>query len=381
MIISAIQIRQDGQTLYVTSLSAGKLLEISEPDLFRKEGGEEHGYQRHPERPRTLQMARFLEQRQVILPTAITLGCRQKLEYDEKTGHLTIPENGELYQVDGQHRIAGFRVAVEERNIHRLADFPLVTVIIDDTDERLEADQFRIINETSKKVRTDLARRILARVARRAPLPQRRQIIMDRGWETRVTDIIELLDQDQNSPWFGRIQSPNQKKLPLHIIKEKSFGDSLRPLLTTYPFEHYHPDTIAQGLNEYWRAWKQIMDEAPDDAEYLNPFENSHEFVLLKSIPGVFALHLVCRHLWQVFERRKYPFQANQIASAIRAAGGKVREFNQVDDDFTTRRVWHGEDGAFRFYGGLKGATGVARLIIGYLEDAGYLIEGYEMAI
>jgi len=44
-------------------------------------------------------------------------------------------------------------------------------------------------------------------------------------------------------------------------------------------------------------------------------------------------------------------------------------------DDFTTRRCWHSEEAPFAFYGGLKGAKGLADLITEYLNEAGYSLE------
>jgi DGQHR domain-containing protein len=370
MKVPAIRIRQDGQTLYVTAIQAGQLISHSKPDAFREEDGEEHGYQRVPERPRALAMARFLRGNQVLLPTAVTLGAREELKFDEKTGTLEIPEESTLFEVDGQHRLAGFRIAIQEQGIQRLSEFPLVATIIDNSSEILEAEQFRTINETSKKVRTDLARRILARMAHQLRSPFR-VIDVGRKWEVRATEIIGILKNDPESPFYNRIQAPNQKKLSTHTIKEQSFGDSLRPLLTSHPFDGYNPEAVAEGLNEFWRAWKRIMDEAQDHED--NPFLKQ-DFVLLKAIPGVFALHLVCRYLWTVFERRGQRFRAGLIFEALKKAGEEVG--GGGDEDFTTRWAWHSHNNrGFALYGGLKGAKGLSDLIIEYLKEAGYTFE------
>lgn len=367
MNIKAIKLRQDGQTLYIASCPARELINRSKPDIFRDENGSEHGYQRAPERPRALAMARFLRSDKVLLPTAVTLAARVQLPYDENSGTLTIPDGVELFEVDGQHRLAGFRVAIEEQGIQRLSEFPLVTVIIDESNEILEAEQFKIINETSKKVRTDLARKILARMARISKFPSSR-IPIERKWEVRATEIIEILKNDPDSVFYGRIQSPNQKKSSSHTIKEQSFGDSLKPLLTTHPFENYSSEAVANGLKEFWNAWRQIMEEATDHE--MSPFSDPKEFVMLKAIPGVFALHLVCRYLWSIFERRGMEFRSNAIVSALKEASEHVQS---QDEDFTMRSTWLGENNrGFGLFGGLKGAKGLADLIIEYLKEAGY---------
>lgn len=373
MNLKAIRIKQDGQTLYVAAFPAGELIARSKPDIFRDENGNEHGYQRAPERPRALAMARFLRSNQVLLPNAITLAARVQLPYDKNSGTLTIPDAVDLFEVDGQHRLAGFRVAINEQGIQHLFEYPLVTVIIDNSNEILEAEQFKIINETSKKVRTDLARKILARMAHKLKFPFRR-IPIERKWEVRATEIINLIKNDAESAFFQRIQSPNQKKSDLHIIKEQSFGDSLKPLLTSHPFENYSSEAIAKGLKEFWEAWRQIMDEATDFDK--SPFSNPKEFVMLKAIPGVFALHLVCRYLWSVFERQRLQFRSGEIALALKEAGEKVQD---SDENFTMRLPWYGENNrGFGLFGGLKGAKGLAELIIEYLKEAGYSLDASE---
>lgn len=43
MEVKALRIRQDAQTIYVTTIPAGQLIRLSEPDVFRIEDGMEHG--------------------------------------------------------------------------------------------------------------------------------------------------------------------------------------------------------------------------------------------------------------------------------------------------------------------------------------------------
>jgi len=372
MNIPAICLRQDGTTLYVAAIRAGELISRTKPDVFRQDGDRELGYQRAPERSRALTIARFLSRKQVVLPTAVVLGARGKLPYSDSSGTLTIPDDVEFFEVDGQHREAGFRVAIEEQGVERLRDFPLVTVIIENTTEDIEAEQFRVINETAKKVRTDLARRILARLASVGPLSRRREAAMGRRWEVEATKVLALLRGDPSSVWYQRIQMPNERKTAEHIVKEKSFGDSLRPLLSTYPFERMSETRVAEGVNEYWHAWADVMAEAPDAHEYADPFEAPADYVLQKTAPGVLALHLVLRDLWSISERKGVPFTREHIKTALLEAGARARD---TQDDFISRRPWHGEDGQFAFFGGLKGAKGLADLIIEYLSDAGYTIE------
>ena len=79
-------------------------------------------------------------------------------------------------------------------------------VIVENPSIEDEANQFRVINENMKKVRTDLARRILA--MRIAGLGRSvRQEIRQSGrlWEATAVDILNSLNKDEDSPWLDRI--------------------------------------------------------------------------------------------------------------------------------------------------------------------------------
>lgn len=114
-----------------------------------------------------------------------------------------------------------------------------------------------------------------------------------------------------------------------------------------------------------------VMAAAPDADEYDDPFESPNDYVLQKTVPGVLGLHMVLRDLWAAFEKTGTQFERNKIRDAILRAG-EVARSSDPQDDFTTRRTWNSEDGTFAFYGGQKGAKGLADLITEYLIEVGY---------
>jgi hypothetical protein len=134
--------------------------------------------------------------------------------------------------------------------VHRLRDYRIPVVIANKLELPQEAEQFRVINETAKKVRTDLARRLLAFAARTRD--GRQQIrAQQRIWEATAAEVIEILNNDEESPLFRRIQGPNEKRTGSHTVRELSFSTSLRPILTTFPYQDWRPQKIADQWRDY----------------------------------------------------------------------------------------------------------------------------------
>ena len=140
-----------------------------------------------------------------------------------------------LWVIDGQHRIEGFRHAINDLGQTDLNDYHMPVVIISGLEIQQEAEQFRVINETAQKVRTDLARRILAMGG--GTMEERRQLVEQRRmWEAVGANVAQMLNAAPESPLYQRIQGPNEKKTASHMVKELSFVTSLRPILTMHPY-------------------------------------------------------------------------------------------------------------------------------------------------
>ena len=259
-----------------------------------------------------------------------------------------------LWVVDGQHRLAGLRAAIEAEEGLRFRDYPVPVVVTVGLDEPKEAEQFRVINETAKKVRTDLARRILAfsmstREGRRQLRNQQRM------WEATAAKVIDLLNSEESSPLRGRIQQPNEKKSARHTVRELSFSSSLKPILNTFPYQDWGDRKVADQLRDYWEAWYKAVPECFDDAE---------EYVLLRT-PGIFSLHEVALFVWEVCRRE------NTEPTVLRI-GDMLADI----PEYTSPGFWASEnrDGAAVF-GSMKGFRMLADIIKSDLIESGHTTE------
>ncbi len=294
------QFRQESTQMFVGTMTVKELILIAKVDLYTQENGLEKGYQRAPETSRALKLAKYLKtDPKPLLPAAILLSYRNTFAVvEEAQGVVTVelPQNETLWIIDGQHRIFGFKKAIEELGIERLQDYRLPVVIIENPTQADEANQFRIVNENMKKVRTDLARHILAmQISREGP--GARKIIREQGrmWEAKSVEICRVLNADADSPWHRRIQMPNEKKSQHHVVRELSFSQSLKSLLNHVTYRTHSTQRIASLLINYWQAWKQTVPQA---------FEEPENHVLMKT-PGVFICHMLVLHILEQLQSRE----------------------------------------------------------------------------
>lgn len=358
MRMNLLPFKQEGVQMYAGVMPISDLLTIARVDVWHQEDGSESGYQRSPETARTGKVARYLQSDpKPLMPTSVVLSYRGKLPTSAFDGMVTleIPDEDTLWIVDGQHRIYGFEKAINDLGIVRLQDYLLPIVIVENPSLEDEANQFRVINETMKKVRTDLARRILAlRVATLGKTGRQQIRSSGRLWEATSVDVIKELANNADSPWAGRIQAPNLRKQPDHVIRELSFSTSLKPLLNEFPYRQWTAERIAKTLKDYWESWKNLVPEA---------FEKPDEYVLLKT-PGVFSLHIVLVN----------------ILNALRSNGvenPEIKDFTKILkdlDDYATAEFWRKDNSqGAAMAGSMKGFAILADAMEEELTAAGHV--------
>jgi len=299
MQVKASKLIQNGQTLYLTQLDAATLIKMTKvddwnPDIKETETPIEElikkqGYQRSPIRDHYTKVGKYLASyKDALLPTAILLNSRTKLNFKEedpsnKTGTLDISEKNPFYIVDGQHRIYGIDYAIKDLGLEEIISFPLPVIIIDNAEKEEEVRHFHIVNSTQKKVRTDLAERLLSLLARKDP-----RVLTDlkekgRAWKIRAVKIADVLGNDPQSTWHRRIKRPNQPSSPETIASEGSFTTSLKPVLKSEFALNEEDDVVLSWIKSFWKALEELMP---------NAFEEPKKSVIPKT-PGMYTLHMV----------------------------------------------------------------------------------------
>lgn len=281
---------QSGVSLYLGVVKAKDLADKVEaglwaPDIFRMSNPE--GYQRALSEARAREFGRFML-RKGICPLSILLNFREGEVQEASDGMLELPD-GRAYMVDGQHRAEGIRYAIS--NDSTLGDYEVPVIVMNVADRYEEARQFVIINRSQKGIRADLAERFLLQASKkegRQALVETmesgilRRVLRGAEWVTKAVEIADILNGDKNSVWFRRIRLPNEPRNGA-VIAQKSFTDSLEPIIKDSYFMGKDPKAIAGALRNYWNAIKELCEAA---------FEEPSEYVIQKT-SGVGVLHKV----------------------------------------------------------------------------------------
>jgi DGQHR domain-containing protein len=356
--VRAIRFEQNGRVFYSAVIPAGEAIARSRVDVWSADvDPDEAGYQRAPMKSRLREVASYVEGENAILPLGGLLNARArngssygqvlKFEPDSgdgagQSGWLTIPETATpLEIVDMQHRLWGIRHAIEVDGRKDLEGFPVVVTIADGLSKMEEVEQFELINTTQKRVRTDLARRLMAFQAKDV---DRRVSLAGRGrlWEAKGPMVADWLNKN-GEVWEGRIIPPNKSKteMPRSVVRETSFVTSLKPILQAPIFQRMSEEHAATLVDRYWQAIRRVWPKA---------FEYPNEHVIQKT-PGVFSLHMLFP---EVFELVRADSGRDLTADNILAA---IRPWTELGEGF-----WEAgnEDGAAR-YGSMKGFSRLAQ--------------------
>lgn len=353
------RLRQEPRDLFMGPVRTEDIIRLSRVAEWNEET--EEGYQRAPEISRIRKLAAFLKSESVpMLPSSVLLSHRgkplTKRELAQDVYEIEVPDDEVLWIVDGQHRIGGLRMAIERHGLDRFRDFQLPVVLMEFDDETEEAHQFQLINENMKKVNTMLARRLLQMRLERGGADVKRALRESRRlWEADSVEVIRSMTSDSSSMWHGRIQAPNQKKLPEHIIRELSFSTSLRQILTDDLARDLTIDKITQFLKNYWNAWRVLIPEA---------FEEPEQFVIQKS-SGVFIQHQVAKYVLRLLSsRNNHAPTVNDIVTVLTDAG-----------EASTAEYWRvGNTEGAALAGSMGGFKMVADIIIETLQHNGQSI-------
>lgn len=345
--IEAVPTHQDDVRLFVGVAKAKDLIRVTTVDHYRADldpTDPQQGYQRPPERSRITKIGKFLISGggDRLFPTALLLAARKPLEYDRKAVAVMVSSDEPLQIVDGQHRLAGLKYAIEEKGAAALGEYEIPVVIMETGDKRLaEMNQFRIVNGTAKQVRTDLVNMILTAIyadSERADVPK------GDLWRIVVSNVVDRLAKDPESPWRDLISLPGDPPGDRKPVRATSLITSLRPvyvwlkdpsgILDRCRDTDEEIDFMYDLVVSYWRALRQVVPGA---------FDEPLDYVIQKT-PGVFSLHMLLRRLLGDLYHGRRSFDTPTFA-----------EFLAESPEITDSDFWSSTASRASVYGSMKG--------------------------
>lgn len=361
--IPTIKVSQNKKDIFIAKMKVEDLKKYTIVDRYDSNLDIDHpkqGYQRSAE-ARYKKFANYLIKSEYpYCPTAILLSARDyDLHYDQQTSTIQIDSDHKLQIVDGQHRERGYSFAIYEKNIEELIGFETPVIIMHNINKITEMRQFAIVNGTQKKVRLDLVNMILTQIAEREGVDKIKKQEFSRVVIART---VELLNNDDGSPWHNMIIMPNEKAYTKKEVLENpslknrkivlatSFMTSLKPIYSYlgefHPFLKGDPKEQARGfaeiLSEFWKAIKFLVPEA---------FENPSGYVIQKT-PGLFSLHTICRNILPRLHMARKGFLEFEFRNLLK-----------FSSSLSNPEFWDAEEGEAAKYGSMKGFAELASII------------------
>ncbi len=343
MKVKAFRVKQKNAGLYVSVMPAAEVLGKARADLWSP--ASKKGYQCLISLTRARKAGRYLTERDGVFPQSVVLNVREDVKFRVEQdlgvaqfGELEIPKESVLWEVDGQHRLGGLEYAISK--YPEFSKYPVNVTFTNFKDPYDEMKQFYVINTEMKGVRSDLAERLISEmVAKEGDVHYKRLGRSRELFVARANKVVDLLNQTESQPWFAAIQLPNEDKKVNHLVAQRSFVTSLKPVLRVT--EGLEPDIVAKMLVNYWLAIRKKYSEA---------FEKPQDYLIQKTL-GVFVFHML-------FPR----------VHALCGNNFSVERIRQVLEQIDVGVESWSKSGEYKPYGGMKGFNYLAADLESYLE-------------
>lgn len=265
-------IQQGNLILYATSLKVSDLLipNFYSIDRLDPENANEGGYQRILNKGRAKKLADYIvsgqDTKDAFLPTSIFIATDKNITFDQSNNTITIEINDvcPFNIVDGQHRVEGLKMAVEDDK--RVLDFEIPVNIAVNLSEIEQMCHFLIVNTTQRSVEEGIAQRIRARLTKTMDvddtpnLPKWIFKSVQRGEDEKALLYVDYLNNEKNSPWKDKIKMANDENSD-GSINQKSFVKAIKKyiLVDDNPIVKLVTDKQHKIFLNYWIAIANII--------------------------------------------------------------------------------------------------------------------------
>lgn len=287
-------------------------------DYWRLEdrGKPDQGYQRIETPSQVKKIKKMVLLEGTNFPTTLLLSYRKlsarmpSYNYDKKLNELQLDEYP-IYLVDGQHRAAGIREALNEytKKDPSLLEKEVGVVVMVGLDKFEEAQYFEIINTTSRPVKTNLANELLVDRAKKFPGLMDGLKNNNQTWMVKGNGIVHKLNELSGSPWYEVVKMPNKKydKDSKAVAGSGQFLQSLK-LPLEQNLRLYKLDESAKIINDYWEVLRDLFPDA---------FIRPKNYVIQKTT-GMFSLHMLLNYIMLKLSFEKKDFSKENFKKYLR---------------------------------------------------------------
>lgn len=288
MLIPAVRQMQNGTEVFQCALGKEILGDVKRVRADTYSPTNKGGYQREKTASRLKAFANYLlakgdyQEAGGVCANSLVLNSRNRLAFTpskDSFGMLDLTD-ATLWEVDGQHRIGGFQLALDE-DPEKLSQFTFPAVITNGLDRVQEALVFFLINTKQQRVQTDLCQRLISENLNQTKLGEA-LLAQGKDWQREGLKILDQLNRVQGQPWFNKIKTPGVD-LSKTFVSQNTFLMSLRPILTSEPYRSMRNEDIVTLLTRYWGAIQDTLPECFVEGQQKN--------YAIQKTTGVGALH------------------------------------------------------------------------------------------
>jgi len=284
---AATKVLQKGQVLYYACLPAQILVQHAEVNHWNANNKTQKGYQRNVNPTKVYEIRDFVLHSDALLPQNITLCTNSfsavkfvaqearknghlRYSYGKQTwqGELKLYNNTKLWVLDGQHRTAGLKAAIEKNEDAQ--DFPVSVVIVENITEAKQREIFLTTNATSWKLQNDLNLQLQTE-AWQDPKTRNKAHMYAQDWQIKATVLCNALNKDPDSMWHNKIRLPNQtlEEGKSKLIRQTMFVATCRRLYTDTLFRSFSDTDQTKLMTSYWNAIKNTWpDQVTPSSKY-----------------------------------------------------------------------------------------------------------------
>lgn len=212
---NAIEINQNGQILYLFSMSAKRIYDKF--SVSRRVEDKEKGYQRSFSSSRLKQIANYLNKDSGFLPNSILVNIdNDKYKFENDKLYLKLDEESIGFIIDGQHRVGGANLADN--------DILLPVVATVRLNEVEQAKLFIKINKNQKGVPVSLYLDLLNITEGEIVDFDGHDVTAER----RAIEIAKRLNEDEESPMYDKVRMTGEAGKGISLSE---FVNLLKPLV------------------------------------------------------------------------------------------------------------------------------------------------------
>lgn len=283
---SALRFKSGNVMCYLGLIKAKELISESKTDAYDAVINQD-GYQRKIQKSRSKRFADYLLKCDggfngtVLLNIRASKICNFTQRDTELLGTLEI--SGNVYVVDGQHRIEGLKIAIEQ-GYSGSSLVPAIITVGNNKNE--EALSFLIVNRTAKGIKADLTDELIYKTISPRLLTDNLKLALNLSVQQSIgefsLDVTKGVNDCKNSIWYKRIAMPEQSVSGNRIVRQRSFAmavvEAIKSCGTLKRAVNIGEiDSVVDWLIMYWQAVAEVCPQATSLSDATN-------YVLMKSV-------------------------------------------------------------------------------------------------